>query len=67
MQPSNFNFAPHPRTAGIAPAGGGGLGGTNLYSDDVDFERAQTDIEDADDDQSYYVEEEVTDNEAMER
>ena len=63
VQPSNFNFAPPPRTAGIAPAG---LGATNVMSD-VDFERANTDIEDNEDDQSYYVEEDVTDDEAMEK
>lgn len=34
---------------------------------EADFERANTDIEDNDDDQSYYVEEEVTDEEAMEK
>ena len=34
---------------------------------EADFERANTDIEDNDDDQSYYVEEEVTDDEAMEK
>ena len=34
---------------------------------EVDFERAHTDIEDNDDDASYYVEEEVTDEEAMEK
>lgn len=45
----------------------GGFGATNMLSD-VDFERAVTDIEDeAEDDQSYYVEEEVTDEEAMEK
>ena len=42
------------------------LGATNMMSE-VDFERANTDIEDNDDDQSYYVEEEVTDEEAMEK
>ena len=67
MQPSNFNFAPLPRTAGGAfNQGVGGLGATNMLSD-VDFERANTDIEDNDDDQSYYIEEEVTDEEAMEK
>ena len=65
VQPSNFNFAPLPRTAGGAfNQGVGGLGATNMLSD-ADFERANTDIEDNDDDQSYYVEEEVTDEEAM--
>mmetsp|Transcript_73 Transcript_73/g.138 ORF Transcript_73/g.138 Transcript_73/m.138 type:complete len:100 (+) Transcript_73:1606-1905(+) len=34
---------------------------------DVDFERANTDIEDNEDEQSYYVEEEITDDEAMEK
>ena len=34
---------------------------------DADFERANTDIEDNDEDVSYYVEEEVTDEEAMEK
>ena len=61
VQPSNFNFAP--RTAGPRPPAGG-LGATNLMSE-ADFERADhTDLED--DDASYYVEEEVTDEEAME-
>ena len=66
VQPSNFNFAPLPRTAGGAfnQGGVGGLGATNMLSD-ADFERANTDIEDNDDEQSYYVEEEVTDEEAM--
>jgi len=67
VQPSNFNFAPPPRTAGLAPLpGGGALGGTNLMSD-VDFERAHTDIDDNTDDASYYIEEEVTDDEAMDK
>ena len=61
MQPSNFNFAP--RTAGQRPAGG--LGATNMMSEE-DFDRA-TDIDDLDEEQSYYVEEEVTDDEAMEK
>ena len=34
---------------------------------EADFERANTDIEDNDDDVSYYIEEEVTDEEAMEK
>ena len=64
IQPSNFNFAP--RTAGAIHTGGGGLGATNMLSD-ADFDRA-TDIEDnEDEEQSYYVEEEVTDDEAMEK
>ena len=62
VQPSNFNFAPQPRTAGLAPSG---FAATNMMSE-VDFERANTDIEDNEDEQSYYVEEEVTDEEAME-
>lgn len=61
VQPSNFNFAPLPRTAGQVPASG--FGATNILSE-ADFERANTDIED-NDDESYYVEEEVTDEEAM--
>ena len=62
MQPSNFNFAP--RTAGQPPVAP--FGATNMMSEE-DFDRA-TDIEDAfDDDQSYYVEEEVTDDEAMDK
>ena len=63
VQPSNFNFAP--RTAGPPPHVSP-LGATNMLSE-ADFERANTDIEDNDDDQSYYVEEEVTDEEAMEK
>ena len=46
--------------------GPGAFGATNMLSD-VDFERAVTDIEDEEDDQSYYIEEEVTDEEAMEK
>ena len=40
------------------------MGQTNMFSE-VDFERAHSDIEE--DDQSYYVEEDVTDDEAMEK
>lgn len=63
VQPSNFNFAPPPRTAGHVPTSG--FGATNILSE-ADFERANTDIED-NDDESYYEEEEVTDEEAMEK
>ena len=58
IQPSNFNF--QPRTTPIAS----GFGATNMYSE-VDFDRADTDIED--DDHSSYSEVEVTDDEAMKK
>ena len=44
---------------------GSGFGATNILSE-ADFERANTDIED-NDDESYYEEVEVTDEEAMEK
>ena len=60
VQPSNFNF--QPRQTPISGSGGG-VGQTNMMSE-ADFERANTDVEDNDTD-SYYYEEEVTDDEAM--
>ena len=45
--------------------GGVGLGQTNMLSE-ADFERANTDVED-NQSESYYVEEEVTDDEAMQQ
>ena len=60
VHPSNFNFQPRQN-----PMGGVGLGQTNMLSE-ADFERANTDVED-NQSESYYVEEEVTDEEAMQQ
>ena len=57
VQASNLNF--QPRTA----QNGTHFAGTNFMSD-VDFERANTDVEDEIESSEYY-EEEVTDEEAM--
>ena len=59
VQPSNFNFQPRQTPIGS----GAGLGQTNMLSE-ADFERANTDVED-NETESYYVEEEITDEEAM--
>ena len=59
VQPSNFNFQPRQTPVGS----GAGLGQTNMLSE-ADFERANTDVED-NQTESYYYEEEVTDDEAM--